>query len=92
MLTPLTNADRFDRSEGTLFSAVQGHTLPVEAASRGCGSWAQLILRWILANLAVICAIPASTRIEHLEDNMAAGATALPEPGAQRALARMAGF
>ena len=79
-------------AEGALFYAVKGRTLPAEAASYGCSSWAQLFLRWILANPAVTCAIPASNRIEHLEDNMAAGATAPPSPGAQRALAKMAGF
>lgn len=79
-------------AEGALFSAVSGRTLPAEAASHGCGSWAQLFLRWILAHPAVSCVIPASRRIEHLEDNMAAGATALPDFGEQKALARMAGF
>jgi hypothetical protein len=40
----------------------------------------------------VTCAIPASRRVEHLEDNMAAGMGALPDFKAQKALARMAGF
>jgi aryl-alcohol dehydrogenase-like predicted oxidoreductase len=79
-------------AEGALFSAVAGRTLPAEAASHGCGSWAQLFLRWILAHPAVSCVIPASRRIEHLEDNMGAAATALPDFGEQKALARMAGF
>lgn len=79
-------------AEGALFSRVKDRPLPAEAASHGCRSWAQLFLRWILANPAVTCAIPASNRIDHLEDNMAAAATALPELREQRALARMAGF
>jgi diketogulonate reductase-like aldo/keto reductase len=79
-------------AEGALFSTVKGRALPAEAAALGCRSWAQLFLRWILAHPAVTCAIPASRRVEHLEDNMAAGMGALPDFKAQKALARMAGF
>lgn len=79
-------------AEGALFGRVKDRTLPAAAAEHGCRSWAQLFLRWILAHPAVSCVIPASSRIEHLEDNMAAGMGALPGFGEQRALARMAGF
>ncbi|MFA4969986.1 MAG: aldo/keto reductase [Sulfuritalea sp.] len=79
-------------AEGALFGRVKDRTLPAAAADHGCRSWAQLFLRWILAHPAVTCAIPASNRIEHLEDNMAAGMGALPRFEEQKALARMAGF
>lgn len=79
-------------AEGALFGRVKDRTLPAAAADHGCRSWAQLFLRWILAHPAVTCAIPASNRIEHLEDNMAAGMGALPGFEEQKALARMAGF
>lgn len=79
-------------AEGALFGRVKGRALPAAAAEHGCASWAQVFLRWILAHPAVNCAIPASSRIEHLEDNMAAGIGALPGVEEQQALARMAGF
>ncbi len=79
-------------AEGALFGRVKGRTLPAEAANHGCRSWAQLFLRWILAHPAVTCAIPASSKLEHLEDNMAAGIGPLPDLAEQKALARMAGF
>lgn len=79
-------------AEGSLFGSVRGRTLPAEAAALGCRSWAQLFLRWILAHPAVTCAIPASSTLEHLEDNMAAGLEALPGFEQQKALAQMAGF
>jgi diketogulonate reductase-like aldo/keto reductase len=79
-------------AEGALFRTVQGKTLPAAAADHGCRSWAQLFLRWILAHPAVTCAIPASNRLEHLEDNMAAALGPLPDFREQKALARMAGF
>lgn len=79
-------------AEGALFGRVKGRALPAAAAEHGCASWAQVFLRWILAHPAVNCAIPASSRIEHLEDNMAAGIGTLPGVDEQKALARMAGF
>lgn len=79
-------------AEGALFRTVQGKALPAAAAEHGCRSWAQVFLRWILAHPAVTCAIPASSRIDHLEDNMAAGIGPLPDFREQQALARMAGF
>lgn len=79
-------------AEGALFRTVQGRSLPAAAAEHGCRSWAQLFLRWILAHPAVTCAIPASSRIDHLEDNMAAAISPLPDFREQQALARMAGF
>ena len=79
-------------AEGALFGRVKGRALPAEAANHGCRSWAQVFLRWILAHPAVSCAIPASSKLAHLEDNMGAGFAPLPDPGEQQALARMAGF
>lgn len=79
-------------AEGALFQAVKGKAPPVAAAEFGCRSWAQVFLRWILANPAVSCVIPATNRIEHLEDNLAAAIGPLPDLAAQKALARMAGF
>jgi diketogulonate reductase-like aldo/keto reductase len=66
-------------SEGGLFRRVGGQPLPVWAAEIGCESWAQLFLKWILAHPAVTCAIPATSRPQHLVDNMKAGVGTLPD-------------
>jgi len=66
-------------SEGGLFQRVRGHAVPGWAAEIGCESWAQLFLKWILANPAVTCVIPATSRPQHLVDNMAAGLGVLPD-------------
>lgn len=66
-------------AEGTLFRRVRGRTLPPWAAEAGGGSWAQLFLKWIVAHPAVTCVIPATSRPEHLEDNMQAGVGPLPD-------------
>ena len=65
-------------AEGALFRRVRGQTLPPWADEIGCRSWAQLFLKWIVAHPAVTCVIPATSRPEHLEDNMQAGAGPLP--------------
>jgi diketogulonate reductase-like aldo/keto reductase len=66
-------------SEGGLFQRVRGKTLPAWAAEIGCESWAQLLLKWVLGNPAATCVIPATSRPEHLTDNMHAGVGALPD-------------
>ena len=66
-------------AEGALFRRVRGRPLPPWAAEAGCQSWAQLFLKWIIAHPAVTCVIPATSRPEHLEDNMQAGGAPLPD-------------
>ncbi|HSH39107.1 MAG TPA: aldo/keto reductase [Chthoniobacterales bacterium] len=64
---------------GNLFSRVRDKALPDFAAEIGCESWAQLFLKWIIAHPAVTCAIPATSKLRHLEDNMRGGVGALPD-------------
>ena len=64
---------------GNLFSRVRGKPLPDFAAEIDCASWAQLFLKWIVAHPAVTCAIPATSKLRHLEDNMRGGVGRLPD-------------
>ncbi|MEO6873062.1 MAG: aldo/keto reductase [Chthoniobacterales bacterium] len=66
-------------ASGGLFRRVRAKPMPERAAEFDCKSWAQLFLKWIVANPAVTCAIPATGKVAHLEDNMAAGRGRLPE-------------
>jgi len=66
-------------SEGDMFRRVRGRPLPAWAAEIECESWAQLFLKWILAHPAVTCVIPATSRVQHLADNMNAGRGRLPD-------------
>jgi diketogulonate reductase-like aldo/keto reductase len=65
-------------SEGRLVRRMSGQPLPEWAAEIGCESWAQIFLKWILAHPAVTCVIPATSRPQHLIDNMKAGLGTLP--------------
>ena len=64
---------------GGLFSRLRGKTLPVWAADIDCKSWAQLLLKFVVSHPAVSCAIPATSKVEHLRDNMGAGYGRLPD-------------
>lgn len=71
-------------SQGALFARVRGRKLPAWAAEFDCASWAQFFLKYILAHPAVSCALPATRRLAHLEDNMAAGRGRLPDEAQRR--------
>ena len=64
---------------GDLFSQVRQKPLPDWAAEFDCNSWAQFLLKWIVAHPAVTCVIPATANVRHLEDNMRAGLGRMPE-------------
>ena len=48
-------------AEGGLFRSLRGKPLPPWASEIGCTSWAQLLLKFIVAHPAVTCAIPATS-------------------------------
>jgi len=64
---------------GDLFSRVRAKPLPDWAAEFDCRSWAQFLLKWILAHSAVTCAIPATNNPKHLEDDLQGGIGRLPD-------------
>jgi aryl-alcohol dehydrogenase-like predicted oxidoreductase len=63
-----------------LFSKVRDKTLPGWAAEIDCTSWAQVFLKFVLANEAVTVAIPGTNRAEHMKDNLGAMRGRLPSP------------
>jgi diketogulonate reductase-like aldo/keto reductase len=64
---------------GNLFARVRQTPLPDWAGEFECGSWAQFLLKFIVAHPAVTCAIPATGNVHHLEDNMQSGLGRLPD-------------
>jgi aryl-alcohol dehydrogenase-like predicted oxidoreductase len=69
---------------GNLFQRTRGQALPPWAVELGCTSWSQLFLKYVLAHPAVTCVIPATDKVAHLEDNLAAGTGALPDEATRR--------
>jgi diketogulonate reductase-like aldo/keto reductase len=78
-------------AEGGLFQRVRGQALPPWAVELDCESWAQLFLKWILAHPAVTCVIPATSRPQHLADNMKAGTGPLPDAATRDRMAALVG-
>lgn len=64
---------------GDLFRRIRSKALPKWAAEIDCDSWAQLLLKFVISNPAVTCAIPATSKVSHLQDNMGAGYGRLPD-------------
>lgn len=65
--------------EGALIRQVQKHHLPEWAKEIECKSWAQFLLKFIIAHPAITCAIPATSKVEHVRENMAAARGPLPD-------------
>jgi diketogulonate reductase-like aldo/keto reductase len=65
--------------QGALLDALAPHPLPGFAAELGCDGWAQLVLKHIVSHPAVTCAIPATSRVDHLRQNMAAAHGPMPD-------------
>lgn len=58
--------------QGALVRALQRHPLPGFAADIDCANWAQFLLKFIVSHPAITCAIPATSRVEHVIENAGA--------------------
>jgi diketogulonate reductase-like aldo/keto reductase len=65
--------------QGDLTRTLARHPLPGWAAEIGCSTWAQVLLKFILAHPVVTCAIPATSSVEHVRENLAAARGPLPD-------------
>ncbi len=65
---------------GGMFRRVRGKPVPEWAAEFDCTSWAQLFLKYILAEPAVTAVIPATANSEHMADDLKADFGRLPDP------------
>lgn len=73
--------------EGALTRRLARRPLPGFAGELACTSWAQLVLKFIVAHPAVTCAIPATSRVDHMRENMAAARGPLPDETLRRRIA-----
>lgn len=71
---------------GQLFKQVRNKPLPPWAKDFGCENWAQLFLKYIISHSAVTCAIPATTRADHMIENMSALRGEMPDTGQRRTM------
>ncbi|MCB2109316.1 MAG: aldo/keto reductase [Rhodobacteraceae bacterium] len=64
---------------GRLLEAVKGREVPAWARDLGCDSFAQMLLKFVLSHPAVTCAIPATSKVRHINDNLNAARGRLPD-------------
>lgn len=57
------------------------------AAECGCNTWADFLLKFIVSHPAITCAIPATTQVEHMRENMRAGHAPMPSENARKRMA-----
>lgn len=57
---------------GALVDRAKRHPLPPWAGEIDCADWAALLLKFIVSHPAVTCAIPATSRVDHMHENMGA--------------------
>lgn len=72
---------------GGLLRSLANAPLPPWAADIGCTSWAQVLLKYVASHPAVTCAIPGTSRPQHMQENAAAGMGAMPDEAMRRRMA-----
>lgn len=70
--------------QGDLIRAVEKHPLPAWAAEIDCSGWAALLLKFIVSHPDVTCAIPATSQVGHVRENMAAATGRMPDAAMRR--------
>jgi diketogulonate reductase-like aldo/keto reductase len=77
---------------GGLLRKLSSRPLPGWAVEIGCTSWAQILLKFVLANKAVTCAIPGTSNPQHMRDNAQAGLGAYPDAALLERMVREIGI
>ena len=67
----------FRRKE--LIHRFEKEKLPDWADEIGAASWAQFLLKFVIAHPAITCAIPATTRVDHVRENLESARAPLPD-------------
>ncbi|MGH6865709.1 MAG: aldo/keto reductase [Methyloceanibacter sp.] len=70
--------------QGALIACLAGEKLPRWAGEIGAANWAQFLLKFIVSHPAVTCAIPATSKVSHVRENMDAARAPLPDETMRR--------
>lgn len=76
-------------ASGALFSRLRAKPVPEWAADIDCTTWAQLLLKFVVSHPSITCAIPATSKVHHLRDNMAAGRGRMPDAAMRARIAAL---
>jgi diketogulonate reductase-like aldo/keto reductase len=72
---------------GELLEQLKRHRLPGWAAEIDCDGWAQAALKFIASHPAVTCAIPATSQVAHVRQNMGAALGRMPDAALRQRIA-----
>ena len=75
-------------AEGALMRGLANRPLPPWAAEIDCDSWPELLLKFVISHPAVTCAIPATSKVSHLRNNMRAAFGRMPDDDLRERIAR----
>ena len=78
-------------ARGALFRAVQGKPLPEWAKEFDAPTWGQFFLKYLIAHPSVNVVIPGTDRVEHMQDNIEAGRTRLPNAAQRKRMVEFIG-
>ena len=70
--------------QGALIRRVERQPLPDWAGEIGAANWAQVLLKFIVSHPDVTCAIPATSQVAHVVENMGAASGVLPDTAMRR--------
>jgi diketogulonate reductase-like aldo/keto reductase len=71
-----------------LFRLFEPHPLPEWAGELDCANWAQFFLKFLVSHPAVTCVIPATSRVDHMQENMGALYGRLPDAAMRERMIR----
>ncbi len=63
----------------SLIERVERNPLPDWAAEIGCTTWPQVLLKFAVSHPVITCAIPATSQVIHMKENMVAGTGIMPD-------------
>jgi aryl-alcohol dehydrogenase-like predicted oxidoreductase len=72
------------RRDGNLLRKLGERPLPPWSKEIGAGSWAEILLKYVVSHPAVTCAIPGTTSTRNVETNLLAAQSPLPDAAMRR--------
>jgi len=72
---------------GRLMDRYQGEPLPDWAPEAGMANWAEFFLKFVIARPGITCAIPATSQVAHMRENMGAMRGKLPGEATRKRMA-----
>jgi diketogulonate reductase-like aldo/keto reductase len=74
--------------EGALIDRLKRERVPAWAREIDCEQWSQIVLKFVISHPAVTCAIPATSQVAHVIENMAALRGRMPDAAMRERIAR----